>query len=455
MALISINPKNNQEIKKFKELDDELIAEKIDVANVAFYDWRKYSFPHRKTLMLNVASILDRRKKEMAELMTAEMGKPIQQSISEIEKCKWVCEYYAENAEDFLEEEIIQTDADRSFVQFDPLGVVLAIMPWNFPFWQVFRFAAPALMAGNVALLKHASNVQMCAREMESIFRDAGFPEGCFTTLLIGSSKVEQVIANSSVKAVTLTGSEIAGSQVAQFSGRYIKKTVMELGGSDPFIVLEDADIDKAVETGVKARLINNGQSCIAAKRFIIVENVFDKFKEQFVAKMKAQKIGDPLDESVDVGPLARQDLMEQLHDQVERSAKNGAKLICGGKPLDREGNYYSPTVLTDIKPGMPAFEEELFGPVAALFKVEDVYQALEVANSSKYGLGASLWTEDLQKARELTRLIESGSVFINGLVKSDPRLPFGGVKFSGYGRELSHYGIKEFVNIKTVWIKE
>jgi succinate-semialdehyde dehydrogenase/glutarate-semialdehyde dehydrogenase len=387
--------------------------------------------------------------------MTDEMGKPIQQSISEIEKCKWVCEYYAENAENFLEEEIIETDADKSYVQFDPLGVVLAIMPWNFPFWQVFRFAAPALMAGNVALLKHASNVQMCAREIESIFRDAGFPEGCFTTLLIGSSKVEQVIANSSVKAVTLTGSEIAGSKVAQFSGRYIKKTVMELGGSDPFIVLEDADIDKAVETGVKARLINNGQSCIAAKRFIIVENVFDKFKEQFVAKMKAQKIGDPLDESVDIGPMARRDLMEQLHDQVERSVKNGAKLICGGKPLDRKGNYYPPTVLTDIKPGMPAYEEELFGPVAALFKVEDVYQALEVANSSKYGLGASLWTEDLQKARELTRLIESGSVFINGLVKSDPRLPFGGVKFSGYGRELSHYGIKEFVNIKTVWIKE
>ena len=387
--------------------------------------------------------------------MTDEMGKPIQQSISEIEKCKWVCEYYAENAENFLEEEIIETDADKSFIQFDPLGVVLAIMPWNFPFWQVFRFAAPALMAGNVALLKHASNVQMCAREIESIFREAGFPEGCFTTLLIGSSKVEQVIANSSVKAVTLTGSEIAGSKVAQFSGRYIKKTVMELGGSDPFIVLEDADIDKAVETGVKARLINNGQSCIAAKRFIIAENIFDKFKEQFVDKMKAQKIGDPLDESVDVGPMARRDLMEQLHDQVERSVKNGAKLICGGKPLDRQGNYYLPTVLTDIKPGMPAYEEELFGPVAALFKVEDVYQALEVANSSKYGLGASLWTKDLQKARELTRLIESGSVFINGLVKSDPRLPFGGVKFSGYGRELSHYGIKEFVNIKTIWIKE
>ena len=455
MALISINPKNNQEIEKFEELDNELLAEKIDIANVVFYDWRKYSFPHRKTLLLNVASILDRRKKELAELMTDEMGKPIQQSISEIEKCKWVCEYYAENAENFLEEEIIETDADKSFIQFDPLGVVLAIMPWNFPFWQVFRFAAPALMAGNVALLKHASNVQICAREIESIFREAGFPEGCFTTLLIGSSKVEQVIANSSVKAVTLTGSEIAGSKVAQFSGRYIKKTVMELGGSDPFIVLEDADIDKAVETGVKARLINNGQSCIAAKRFIIAENIFDKFKEQFVDKMKAQKIGDPLDESVDVGPMARRDLMEQLHDQVERSVKNGAKLICGGKPLDRQGNYYLPTVLTDIKPGMPAYEEELFGPVAALFKVEDVYQALEVANSSKYGLGASLWTKDLQKARELTRLIESGSVFINGLVKSDPRLPFGGVKFSGYGRELSHYGIKEFVNIKTIWIKE
>lgn len=454
MPLETINPDTGELVKSFNEMTKKEVDDIIDHAHEAFLSWREISFADRSKLMMNASDVLKEQKEEYGKILTLEMGKPIKQAISEVEKCAWVCEYYAENAEKILNKEIIKTDASESYVQFDPIGVVLAVMPWNFPFWQVFRFAAPALMVGNVGILKHASNVPMSALAIEQIFSHAGFPQNTFKTLLIGSSQVSDVIKNPKVKAATLTGSEHAGKKVASDCGKELKKTVMELGGSDPFIILKDADLDEAINTAVTARLINNGQSCIAAKRFIVVEDVYQEFEKKFVEKMKSIKIGDPMNESTELGPMAREDLLVELNEQVKKSVANGAKLLCGGERLDKPGFYYPATVIAEIQPGMAAYNEELFGPVASVFKAKDENDAIRIANDSDFGLGASLWTNDLDKAKELAHKIESGSVFINGLVKSDPRLPFGGVKISGYGRELSHYGIKEFVNIKTVWIK-
>ena len=455
MAIQTINPATGDVVKSFGEFTDEKVNQIIDDANEAFIKWRETPFSFRKNLMLNAAKELKSNKLKYADILTLEMGKPIKQSISEVEKCAWVCEYYAENAESILSKEVIESDADESYVRFDPIGIVLAVMPWNFPYWQVFRFAAPALMAGNVGLLKHASNVPMSAMAIEEVFLNAGFPKNVFTNLLISSSKVKLVLNNPLVKAATLTGSENAGKKVAETAGNNLKKTVLELGGSDPFIILADADIETAVEQAVTSRLINNGQSCIAAKRFIVVEEIADQFIELFVEKMKKTKVGDPTDMETELGPIAREDLLVELDEQVKSSVKAGAKILTGGKRLDRVGSYYPATVLSKVKKGMTAYEEELFGPVASVIIADDEDDAIRIANDSDFGLGSSLWTNDIEKANKLAAKIESGSVFINGMVKSDPRLPFGGIKISGYGRELSHYGIKEFVNIKTVWIKE
>ncbi len=453
MAIQTLNPTTEELVKNFEEMSVEQVEEIVQKSNNVFHEWRRKSFAERSELMHKVATILREKKREFGEIMTLEMGKPIKQAEAEAEKCAWVCDYYAENAEGILQKEFISTDASESYVQFDPIGVVLAVMPWNFPFWQVFRFAAPALMAGNVGVLKHASNVPMCAEAIENIFHEAGFPDGAFKNLPISSRTVRYVIDHKFVKAATLTGSENAGKNVAERSGRNLKKTVMELGGSDPFIILPDADLEKASSVAVTARMINNGQSCIAAKRFIVTEAVYDEFLELFVNKMKAVKIGNPMDEETELGPLARKDLMLELDEQVKKSVNAGAEILTGGKPLEGKGFFYPPTVLVNVHKGMPAYEEELFGPVASVIKAKDEEDAIRIANDTLFGLGASLWTKNTEHAKELAKEIESGSVFINGLVKSDPRLPFGGVKISGYGRELSHYGIKEFVNIKTVWI--
>jgi succinate-semialdehyde dehydrogenase/glutarate-semialdehyde dehydrogenase len=385
--------------------------------------------------------------------MALEMGKPIVQGEAEVEKCAWACNYYAEHGEAFLADQPRQTEASRSYVRFDPIGPVLTIMPWNFPLWQVFRFAAPALMAGNAGILKHASNVPRCALEIEEVFRDAGFPENLFRALLVGSDKVAAIIADSRIRAVTLTGSEGAGSKVAEQAGHHLKKTVLELGGSDPFIVLEDADIEKAAKTAADARLINSGQSCIAAKRFIVVDKVEDMFLRHFVSAMESRKMGDPLGRDTQVGPQARDDLRASLHRQVEESVKRGAKLLLGGRVPEGPGAFYPPTVLAAVNKGMPAFDEETFGPVAAVILAQDEADAIRLANDSPFGLGASLWTQDRERAERLVGQIEAGCVFVNEQVKSDPRLPFGGVKRSGYGRELSEYGMREFTNIKSVWM--
>lgn len=454
MAIETINPATGELVKKFDELSSDEVRVEIEKAHNTFLRWRTTSFSERKELMLNASRILKDKKQKYGEVLTLEMGKPVKQAVAEVEKCACVCEYYANNAESILQKEVIETDASESYVQFDPLGVLLAVMPWNFPFWQVFRFAAPALMAGNVGLLKHASNVPMSALAIEEIFLEAGFPQHCFKTLLIGSSLVGEIISNPNIKAATLTGSEHAGQKVAEACGKQLKKTVMELGGSDPFIILADANLEDALKTAVTARLINNGQSCIAAKRFIVVEKIYNEFEKKFVERMSPVKIGDPMDNSTELGPMAREDLLNELHQQVEESVKKGAKILTGGKRLNMKGYYYPATVLADVVLGMPAYSEELFGPVATLIKAKDTEDAIRIANDTNFGLGASLWTGDLDKAKELAGQINSGSVFINGMVKSDPRLPFGGIKMSGYGRELSHYGIKEFVNIKTVWMK-
>lgn len=453
MPLETINPATGELVKTFTEMTKKEVDDIIDHSHDAFLSWRNVRYSERSKLMMNAANVLREGKEEYGKILTLEMGKTIKQAIAEVEKCAWVCEYYAKNTEEILKQEIIETDASESYVQFDPIGIVLAVMPWNFPFWQVFRFAAPALMAGNVGILKHASNVPMSALAIEQIFSLAGFPQNTFKTLLIGSSQVSDIIKNPKVKAATLTGSEHAGKKVASSCGNELKKTVMELGGSDPFIILEDANLDEAINTAVIARLINNGQSCIAAKRFIVVKEIYNEFEKKFVEKMKNVKIGDPMNEETELGPMAREDLLIELDEQVKKSVKLGAKLLCGGERLNRQGYYYPATVIADSKPGMPSYDEELFGPVASLFKAADDEDAIRIANDSPFGLGASLWSNNLEKAKSLATKIESGSVFINGLVKSDPRLPFGGVKISGYGRELSHYGIKEFVNVKTVWI--
>lgn len=453
--LTSINPANNKLIKSYNEMTSEESSNIISLTNESFIKWKETSFKQRSELMKNAAKVLRENSEEYSVLMTLEMGKPIIQSRSEVEKCAWVCEYYADNAEKFLKDEIIKTDATKSFVSFQPLGIVLAIMPWNFPFWQVFRFAAPNLMAGNAGLLKHASNVSGCALAIEDVFRKAGFPENLFRALLVTSKNVKEVIANEKVQAVTLTGSVPAGKSVASLSGSLIKKTVLELGGSDPYVILEDADLEKAALSCVTSRLINAGQSCIAAKRFIVVESVYDEFEKLYLEIMSNKKMGDPLDVGNDLGPQASIALRDELHDQVLRSVKQGAEIILGGIIPETDGAFYPPTILRNVKPGMAAFDEELFGPVAALIKAEDESDAINLANKSIFGLGAAVFTKDLKRGERIAKeKLNAGCCFVNDFVKSDPRLPFGGIKESGYGRELSPFGIKEFVNIKTVYIK-
>lgn len=453
--LTSINPANNKIIKQYDEMTASDSSEIILLAHQSFFEWKETSFVHRAELMKNAAKVLRQNSEEYSALMTMEMGKPIAQSRAEVEKCAWVCDYYAENAEKFLTDELIKTEATKSFVTYQPLGVILAVMPWNFPFWQVFRFAAPNLMAGNSGVLKHASNVSGCALAIEEVFRKAGFPENLFRTLLVSSKNVKAIIEDEKIQAVTLTGSVPAGRSVASIAGNSIKKTVMELGGSDPYVILEDADLEKAAMSCVNSRLINAGQSCIAAKRFIIVEKVYDEFERLYLDFMSRKKMGDPLDEKNDLGPQASIQLRDELHDQVLRSLQRGAKLLLGGNIPDLDGAYYPPTVLSNVKPGIAAFDEELFGPVAALIKAKDQDEAIELANKSIFGLGAAVFTNDQDRGERIAKeKLNAGCCFVNDFVKSDPRLPFGGIKESGYGRELSPFGIREFVNIKTVYIK-
>lgn len=453
MPISSINPYNTDVLKEFSEYGYQKIENTLQVAERAFYNWSKTPFSYRRELMTKCADILDHKIEELSTIITLEMGKIITESRAEIKKCAWVCRYYAEHAESFLKNEKLDVDEADSYLVYDPLGIVLAIMPWNFPFWQVFRFAAPGLMSGNVGILKHASNVPQCALAIEEVFKEAGFPEGTFQTLLIGSDKAIKLIDDPRIKAVTLTGSDIAGRKVAERAGKNLKKLVLELGGSDPFIVLKEADVKIAVETAVKARMINCGQSCIAAKRFIIEEPIFDEFIDLFNSAFDKLKGGDPLSDQMDYGPMARSDLVAEISHQVEASVKLGAKILIGGDRPTVKGNFYKPTIITHVKPGMPGFDEELFGPVASVISAKDSIEAVKIANKSKYGLGASLWTKDRDHAWELVRLIESGAVFVNAMVASHPKVPFGGIKDSGYGRELSYLGIREFMNAKSVWI--
>ena len=451
----SINPATGEEIKSYKEMSSEEIESIIIKTEAAFLSWKETDFSVRKDCMKKASHILKDIKDRYARLMTEEMGKPIRQSYAEVEKCAWVCDYFADYAETFLADDIIDTEASNSFVTFQPLGVVLAIMPWNFPFWQVFRFAAPNLLAGNAGILKHSSNVTGCALAIEEVFREAGFPENLFRTIVVSSKSVGQIINNKDIIAVTLTGSVPAGKSVAEKAGSLLKKTVLELGGSDPYLILEDADLEQAAATCVNSRLINGGQSCVAAKRFIIVESVYDRFEKLFIENMESKKMGDPFDETNDIGPQASVTLRDELHQQVEESIKKGAKLLLGGKIPDGNGAYYPPTVLSNVKKGMPAYHEELFGPVAALIKVKNEDEGIEVANDTVFGLGAAVFTKDIKRGEEIaSKKLKAGCCFVNEFVKSDPRLPFGGIKQSGYGRELSIFGIKEFVNIKTVYVK-
>jgi succinate-semialdehyde dehydrogenase/glutarate-semialdehyde dehydrogenase len=455
MAIASVNPATGEKLREFAPMGEAELEEKLERAAVAFQIHRRTSFKERVELMLCAAQILETETERFARLMTEEMGKPLRGAREEVAKCALVCRYYAEHAEKFLADETVETNATRSFIRYEPLGAVLAVMPWNFPFWQVFRFAAPALMAGNTGLLKHASNVPQCALAIEEIFSRAGFPEGVFQTLLLNSDKVGRVLADARVRAATLTGSEHAGSEVASRAGCEIKKTVLELGGSDPFIVMPSADFESAVKTAVKARTINNGQSCIAAKRFIVHTEIYEEFARRFVAAMEALKVGDPSDETTEIGPLATESIAEELDEQVRKSVAAGARVLTGGERLRRAGNYYAPTVLADIPKNSPAYAEEFFGPVALLFRVDSIDEAIAQANDTTFGLGASAWTRDERERARFVAEIEAGAVFINAMVASDPRLPFGGVKRSGYGRELSAHGIREFVNIKTVWIND
>jgi succinate-semialdehyde dehydrogenase/glutarate-semialdehyde dehydrogenase len=454
MNIPSINPADNTINKKYKAHTAKQVAYKIAQTQQAWQQWKSTTFKRRVAPMHKMADILNQRKNELAHLMAIEMGKPLKQGMAEIEKCAAVCTYYADNAEAFLKDQLIETDASKSYASFQPLGVVLAVMPWNFPFWQVYRFLAPALMAGNSGVLKHASNVPGCAMAIEEMVREAGFPDHVFQTLLVGNKEVEAIIANENIKAVTLTGSNAAGSKVAQKAGELIKKTVMELGGSDAYVILEDADLELAAETCVNSRLINGGQSCIAAKRFIVVNSIEKEFTRLFLQKMQAKKMGDPLQDGIDIGPQARIDLRDELHKQVEKSIARGAKCLLGGKIPAGAGAYYPPTILTKVKKGMPAFDEEMFGPVAAIISAKDEADAIALANDSIFGLGAAVFTKDKKRGENIAATqLEAGSCFVNSLVKSDPRLPFGGIKQSGYGRELGMFGIHEFVNIKTVFV--
>lgn len=454
MSLTSKNPATEEIIKNFQELSTASIEKKIVLAYKAFQSWKKTSFFERKKYLSALSSLLQKRKKELAMTVTTEMGKPIRAAVGEIEKCALTCQYFAQHAELFLKDELIQSDTSKSYVRFDPLGVILAIMPWNFPFWQVIRAAAPSIMAGNVVLLKHASNVSQCSLLLQEIYEKAGFSKGVFQSLLTESDKVNNIIAHPYVQAVTLTGSLRAGSQVAQHAGFHIKKTVLELGGSDPFIILNDVDLQKAVEAAVSARLQNTGQSCIAAKRFIVVKKQYEEFVERLKHKFADVVIGDPTSPQTQLGPLATEQILNEVERQVQKSIRMGARLIIGGKRKKGKGYYYMPTILTNLTKAMPVYKEEVFGPVASVIMASDVNDAIAIANDTSFGLAASLWTKNITLAKKIAPHIEAGAVFINGMVKSDPRLPFGGVKKSGYGRELSAYGIKEFVNIKTVSIQ-
>ncbi len=455
MAIASINPATGQTVKTFEPLTPAQIEQKIQKATSTFCSFRKLSFAERAAMMNRAAAILDAEKESFGRMMTEEMGKTFRSAVDEAAKCAWACRYYAEHGEKFLADEIVDTGAAKSYIHYQPLGVILVVMPWNFPFWQVFRFIAPGLMAGNVGLLKHASNVPQCALAIEDIMRRAGFPEGAFQTLLIGSAQVEPILNDPRIAAATLTGSEGAGVQVGVTAAKNIKKVVLELGGSDPFIVMPSANLDDAVSWAVKARIVNNGQSCIAAKRFIVAESIADRFEKMFVEKMKALKIGDPMDPSTEVGPLSTADAVTTLQADVDKSVDAGAKVLTGGKPIGGAGNFYPPTVLGSIPKDSPAYSEEFFGPVASVFRVKDAAEAIRIANDTRFGLGASVWTNDPAEREKFANEIDAGMVFINKMVASDPRVPFGGVKASGHGRELGVHGAREFVNIKTVWIEE
>jgi succinate-semialdehyde dehydrogenase/glutarate-semialdehyde dehydrogenase len=451
----SINPATGKEYNKHPNLDPSHVKRRIKDGQQSFLKWRKFPFEARAFKMRELADMLEFRKHKLAKLITKEMGKLYTESISEIEKCAWVCNYYAENAQSFLTDEKIKTDASQSFITYQPLGLLLAIMPWNFPFWQVFRFAAPALMAGNGAILKHASNVPGCALAIENLFKNVGFPEHLFQTFLISNDEVKSIIKHPYVKAVSLTGSEFAGSAVAELSGHYIKKAVLELGGNDAYIILKDASLKSAVDECVKARMLNCGQSCIAAKRFIVDASVYHDFVSAVRSKMKKYTNGDPMKESTTLAPIARKDLRKTIMRQVKKSVALGARLTLGGKNIPGNGYYFEPTILEDVQPGMPAFDDEIFGPVASIIRAKNEKHAIQLANSSRFGLGAAIFTSDIKKGRSIARdQLNAGSCFVNGMVKSDPRLPFGGIGLSGYGRELSEKGILEFVNTKTVWVK-
>ena len=455
MNLISINPANNKKINSYEEISKDSINQIIDSSFNTFLEWRNKSFSYRAKKMRHLAELLKQKKDLLGLLMTKEMGKPIKQSIAEAEKCAWVCEYYADNAEKFLSQKEIPTGSTKSFISFQPIGIVLAIMPWNFPFWQVFRFASPALMAGNVGILKHASNVQGCAIEIEKLFLEAGFPKFAFSNLVIGSKKVRNVIKNSKISAVTLTGSTPAGKSVASLAGSLLKKTVLELGGNDPYVILEDADLDNAVKSCIAGRMLNAGQSCIAAKRFIVVQSSLKEFIDKVHNEIKKMKMGDPINPDINIGPMVNNIARDELHQQVLISIEKGAKLLFGGKIPQLYGAFYPPTLLVDVEPGMPAFDDELFGPVAVVISAKDQSHAIELANKTNFGLGAAIFTRDLDKGENIaTKELEAGSCFVNDFVKSDPRLPFGGIKESGYGRELSEFGIQEFVNIKSVVVQ-
>jgi len=455
MAIATINPATGEVVRRFDPLTDAQVDEKISKAAKAFQGFRQTSFADRARWMVRAAEILETEKEAIGRIMTLEMGKTLASAIAETEKCAGTCRYYAEHAAGFIADEMIPTAAAKSYIHYQPIGIVLAVMPWNFPFWQVFRFVAPGLMAGNVGLLKHASNVPQCALKIEEILARAGFPEGVFQTLLIGAAQVDRILNDPRVAAATLTGSEQAGIQVGISAAKRIKKVVLELGGSDPFIVMPSANLEEAAATAVKARVINNGQSCIAAKRFIVHEKIADKFEQEFVRRMQSLKLGDPFDPKTDVGPLANPEAVKDIDADVQKTIQAGAKLLTGGKLVPGPGNFYEPTVLTNIPKDSPAYREEFFGPVASIFRVKSVDEAISIANDSRFGLGASAWTNDSTERGRFINDLEAGMVFINQMVASDPRVPFGGVKASGHGRELGPYGIREFTNAKTVWIRD
>jgi len=453
--LKSVNPVTGETLKSYEIYSEKGVEKIINSVDKTWHQWRSTSFVHRAGRMQNLASLLKTKKNELARLMALEMGKVLKEGIAEIEKCAWVCDYYAQNTETFLANELIETEFLKSYVSYQPLGTILAVMPWNFPFWQVFRFLAPTLMAGNTAVLKHASNVPGCAMAIEELVRDAGFPENVFRTLLIGSSQVEKVIRHHAIKGVSLTGSTPAGKSVAAIAGSELKKCVLELGGSDPYLILQDANLEKAAKTCATGRLLNAGQSCIGAKRFIVVDEVYPEFLEHFTHEMNLAYFGDPTDSQTTMGPLARTDLRDELHQQVVQSVKKGAEIILGGEIPHRKGAFYPPTILENVKPGMPAYDEELFGPVASVIRVQNETEAIKVANDTVFGLGAAVFTRNRSKGENIAETqLEAGCCFVNDFVKSDPRLPFGGIKESGFGRELSVHGIKEFMNIKTVVVK-